>query len=782
MLLAFLLASATGGVLLAGLAVPLVGGAGTLTASTADLFNELPSELAIESPSQQSVMLAADGSVLATFYHENRIVVPLERISQPMRDAIIAIEDRRFYEHKGVDPEGLARAFTVNMITGSSEGASTLTQQYVKNILIEQGRVADDRSLIEAATARDYGRKLQEARYAITLEQKYSKDDILQGYLNIAQFGPSVYGVEAAANHYFSKSAADLTVAEAALLAGIPQAPARMDPVTNPGNAQERRDRVLDDMLDEGYIDAAQHEEAVAIPIEAMLNLQTVRPGCASAGTAAYFCEYVVKEILTSPAFGETVAERRTLLLRGGLVIETTLEPARQQAAYDAVIGAVPVNDPSGVKAGLASVEPGTGRIQAMAQNTNYGSSPTPEDPTQTVQNFNVDRAHGGGDGFQTGSSFKAVVLAQWLNTGHSLSDVVVGNQRSYPRKEWTISCAPENIPSEPYQPKNLEGTGGARVSVLEATKKSINLPFVEMASQMDLCGVGDTAASLGLKKGNGEPLYISPAMTLGANEIAPLDMANAFATFANNGVYCTPVSLSRVTLRETGEEIAVTPTSCSQALDPTVAAGMNYALQRVVGPGGTASRAVLAGGRPAAGKTGTANNNYYAWFVGYTPQLTAAVWMGYTEGNISMNRQRINGVWRQQVYGGLIPAPTWKSYMDVALDGVPATGFAEATERIIYGERIPVPSVVGRSLADAQAALEAAGFVMTEVNQVYSNQPVGTVGGQSPTAGSLLTKGSVVEVSPSGGPAPAPAPANPEPEPEPTPAAPQRPGRGDQG
>lgn len=757
MLLAFVLASVTGGVLMAGLAVPLVTGAGTVTNSTADLFNELPSELEIERPSQQSVMLAADGSVLATFYHENRIVVPLDKISQPMQDAIIAVEDRRFFEHRGVDPEGLARAFVVNFATGGSEGASTLTQQYVKNILIERGRVADDRALIEAATAQTYGRKLQEARYAIALEQKYSKQDILQGYLNIAQFGPSVYGVEAAANHYFSKSAADLTLAEAALLAGIPQAPGKWDPISKPENAQQRRDVVLADMLELGFITQEQHDEAVAVAVPDMLHPQTVRPGCASAGTAAYFCEYVVKEILNDPAYGETVEDRRTLLLRGGLIIETTLDPGRQQAAYDAVVGSVPVTDASGIAMALSSVEPGTGRIQAMAQNTNYGSNPTPEDPRQTVQNYNVDRAHGGGDGFQTGSAFKAIVLAQWLNTGHSLSDVVVGNQRSYPRREWTISCAPENIPVSPYEPKNLEGAGGGRVSVLEATKKSINLPFVEMASKMDLCGIGGLAESMGLKKGTGEPLFISPAMTLGSNEIAPLDMANAFATFANNGTYCTPVSISRVTLRASGEELAVTPTQCKEVLDPEVVRGVNFALQQVVGPGGTAQSAVLAGGRPAAGKTGTANNNYHAWFVGYTPQLAAAVWMGHSQGNISMNYQRINRIYRGQVYGGLIPAPTWKAYMDVATAGLPKVGFDEPSERTIFGQRVTVPSVVGLSIADAQATLEEAGFVVRVGDPIESGEPAGTVGAQSPEGGSALTAGSVVQIRPSTG-TPAPA------------------------
>lgn len=779
MLLAFLVASVTGGVLLAGMAVPLVASMGTVSNATTGIFNELPAELEIDKPSEQSVILAADGSVMATFFLENRIIVPLEQIAVPMRDAIVAIEDRRFYEHKGVDPEGMARALVNNLLNEGTEGASTLTQQYIKNILIERGRVSGDQELIAAATEQTYGRKLQEARYAVALEQRTSKDEILAGYLNIAQFGPSVYGVEAAARHYFSKSAADLTVAESALLAGIPQAPGKWDPISNPENSLLRRNQVLDDMLELGYIDRAQYDEAIATPLENMLRPQTTSSGCASAGTAAYFCEYVVKDLLSNPAYGETIEERRALLLRGGLVIETTLDPTRQQAAFDAVTSTVPINDASGVKMALASVEPGTGRIQAMAQNTNYGNGGTPEDPTRTLVNFAVDRAHGGGEGFQTGSAFKAIVLTQWLRTGHSLMAVVDGNRRSYPPSDWTISCAPENVPMTPYEPKNLEGVGGDRVTVLEATRKSINLPFVEMASQMDLCGIAQVGEAMGLKRGNGEPLQIIPSMALGANTITPLDMASAFATFANDGEYCTPVAISRVTTRE-GTELAVPQTACSQAIEPEIARGVNYALQEVTKTGGTGARAALPD-RPTAGKTGTANNNYHAWFVGYTPQLAAAVWIGHSEGDVSMSPARINGTWYRQVYGGLLPAPTWKKYMEVAMAGLPVEGFPSPTEKTVQGERLPVPSVIGRSVADATGILEAAGFSVRVGDAIYSSRPRGVVAAQSPGAGALLTPGSVVILNPSAGPAPAPRP-EPQPEPAPTEGPPDNPGRGNEG
>lgn len=760
MLLVFLLASGVGGFLLAGMAVPFVTAAGTIANSTTGLFNELPAELHIDKPSEQSVMLAADGSVLATFYADNRIIVGEEEMALAVRQAIVAVEDRRFYQHNGVDTEGIARALLNNAFNSSTEGASTLTQQYVKNILIERGRVSGDQEVVDAAIEQTYGRKLQEARYAIALEEQYSKEDILTGYLNIAQFGASVYGVEAAARQYFSKSAADLTIAEAALLAGIPQAPGKWDPLRHPENAAQRRDVVLADMLELGYITPEQYEEATATPIEEMLRPQPVSSGCASAGTAAYFCEYVVKELLNDETFGESIDERRALLLRGGLVVETTLDPSRQQAAFDAVTSTVPINDSSNIKIALASVEPGSGRIQAIAQNTNYGTTATPEDPTRTAMNFAVDRAHGGGEGFQTGSTFKVLVLTQWLRTGHSLSDVVAGNRRSYPPRVWNISCAPENVPVTPYEPKNLEGVGGDRVSVLEATRKSINLPFVEMASQMDLCGIAEVAGAMGLDKGNGSPLEIVPSMALGSNTITPLDMATAFATYANDGVYCSPVAISRVTTRE-GDELAVPQSTCTQVMEPEIARGVNYALQQVTKTGGTGFRAALPG-RPVAGKTGTANNDYHAWFVGYTPQLAAAVWMGHSEGNISMEYARINGVRYGQVYGGLLPAPTWRKYMEVAMAGLPVENFPSANDRTVFGERRPVPNVLGRNMASATEILQQAGFAVREGSSVYSSYDVGTVGGQSPGPGALSTAGSVVVLYPSGGPDPNP-PAEPD-------------------
>jgi membrane peptidoglycan carboxypeptidase len=734
---AFLLVAGVGGILTAGLLLPAVGSVGTIT-----------------EPSEQSVILDAHGNKLATFYAENRIVVGLDAISQHVKDAVVAVEDKRFYDHKGVDVEGMARAAVKNVVTDDVEGASTLTQQYIKNALIEQGRVTGDEELIEAATRTDgaggIGRKLREARMAIALEQVWSKEEILAGYLNIAQFGPSQYGVETAARHYFNKSAADLNIGESALVAGITQNPAKNNPVANPDEAFKRRNTVLWLMLDQGLITQADYDTFSAQPVEEMLNVQNASNGCGTAGTAAYFCEYVVKEILSNDAYGEDVSARRQLLLRGGLEIHTTLDPVKQQAAFDAVTGSIPVNDPSGISMALSSVEPGTGKIFAMAQNTNYGRA-SAEDPRATLVNFNVGTSHGGGQGFQGGSTFKVFTLVEWLRTGHSLMDRVNSANRVFPREDWIISCGDYAGP-EDYRPKNLEGFGGGVETVLESTRKSVNTSFVVMAQQMDLCGITGIAEAMGVRSGSGEPLTPNPAMVLGTNNVTPLSMANAYATLAARGIACEPVAITRMVGRD-GEEIPVPPTDCHRVLEENIATGVTHALQAVMGPewDSTGSPARIPG-RPTAGKTGTANDAVHAWFTGYTPQISTAVWMGYSEGNRPMVGLSINGRWVRSVYGGLIAAPTWKAYMLRATEDMPVVPFAAPDERQIHGERLRVPGVGGMSMDEARRALEAAGFTVRVGRVVSATWPAGTAAGTQPAAGSQQARGSEVTVYPSSG------------------------------
>ncbi|WP_197522209.1 penicillin-binding protein, partial [Occultella aeris] len=767
--LAFLLVAGVGGVLSAGFMMPFVTAVGATTDASTRLFDELPTELGSEELSEQTVMNASDGTRLATFFLENRIVVPLSEINPYMGAAVIAVEDQRYYEHGGVDPEGLIRAAVQTLTGGGLQGGSTLTQQYVKNVLIEAGRNANDPEAIEAARESTIGRKLREAKLAIALEQVRTKDEILEGYLNIAQFGPSQYGVEAAAQYFFSRSAAELTLGQSAMLARITQNPAKWNPVNNPEVAEAGRNTVLGLMLSQGKITQEEHDAAVAQPIADMMLVSNTPVGCSNAGTAAYFCDYVKSEILNNPVFGETQAERYQLLVRGGLTINTTINLSMQAQAYASLIDAIPVDDPSGVSTAVSTVQPNTGQILAMAQNTLYGK-PAEGASRTTEVNFNADTRFGGSSGFQTGSTFKAFVLTQWLIDGHSLNDRVDGSTgQSFPRNTWE-TCLPEYISSDPYEPRNLEGIGTGPMSVLSATEESVNTAFVNMANQMNLCDLTNTAQSMGVHHAtlapggtfdNGFALNVVPSMALGANEIAPLTMAAAFATYASGGVYCEPIAILSIQNSD-GEELPVPPQTCSQALQPNIANAMNYALGQVVADG--TGRPSQLGDRPSAGKTGTANDDSAAWFVGYVPRLASAVWVGFSEGTESMQNITINGRYYQYVYGGAMAAPIWQNYMSQAVQGLPVEGFAAAGDREIYGERRPVPNVGGRSVADATSILEGAGFtVRTGATENHDTVPAGSVIGTNPGAGSLVTPGSGVTIVISGGPAPAP-PATPDP------------------
>ena len=667
MLVVFLTLSGVGGVLSAGFATPFVGVTAALTKASAELFEELPSDFNVQQPSQISTLLAADGSEIAQFYAENRIVVPLSEISVNMQNAIVAVEDQRFYQHQGVDPTGMVRALVSNNSGGSRQGASTLTQQYVRNTLIETGLKNDDHKIIKDATESTVARKLREMKFALSLEQKYSKQQILEGYLNIAAFSPSTYGVEASSLHYFNKHAKDLTVAEAALLAGTTNAPSAYDPESQPELAKNRRDWVLSKMLEEKFITKQQYDEAVATPIASMLHVSESPAGCGAAGSAAYFCTYVVNEILGSENFGPDVASRRQLLTRGGLKITTTLDRARQNAADGIIQANTPIGDSDGANSTIVSVEPGTGRIQALAQNTNYEDS-------QLV--FAADAKHGGVElpdgnvGFQPGSTFKALILAEWLKTGHTAGQTVNASApRTYAPNTFNIPCAPE-LAAGSWTVNNVAGTNAGNMSVRDATKQSINVGFTEMLRQLDVCDVTQFAASIGVSKADGSQLDPDPSLALGAKPVPPLSMANAYATFASGGKYCKPVAIDSI-LDASGTSMAVPSADCTQAMDQNVADQTAITLQATSEPGGTAKDAGI--GRAIAGKTGTTDEAENAWFVGFTPQLSTAVWIGDAkESNKSLAGRTIGGRYFPRMYGSDLAVPMWRDYMSQALANEP--------------------------------------------------------------------------------------------------------------
>ncbi|WP_264031329.1 transglycosylase domain-containing protein [Cellulosimicrobium sp. SH8] len=679
--LAFVLVSGVGGVLAAGLLVPLAAGANTATDTAVEVFDELPADLEPGPLSEQSRIYANDGTTrLATFYTENRIVVPLDQVSDAMKNAVIAIEDKRFWDHGGVDVEGLPRAVVNNVTGGDTQGASTLTQQYVKNVLIEQAVRENDTMALYEANEKSLGRKAREAKLAIALEKKMTKEEILQGYLNIAQFGRSVYGVETAARHYFNKSAIDLDYVEAATIAGITKAPSTYDPTTEPENAQSRRDIVLNQMYQQGYITREEYDTGRARPIAETLSVQPLEAGCQAAQDGAtFFCDYVTKIIMSDPVFGETKEERQARLYRGGLDIYTTLDPGMQAAAQQHASAAVPADDPSQIEDAIVTVEPGTGNILAMAQNRAFDNTQEPA-PNTTAVNYSVDQAHGSSNGFSPGSTWKPFVLAEWLNQGHSLYETVSANKRTWTiNRDFRASCT--RLGNEKWTPANSDGPGSGSMSVLKATFNSVNTAYTTMASQLDLCGIATTAKAAGFQpsmlqdEGN---ININASMILGTQNSSPLQMAAAYATFASGGTYCSPVAITKV-LDSDGQELPVPSANCQpNAIDPTVANTVTYALQQVLTQGSGRGNG-LADGRPAAGKTGTANNNTHTWFIGYTPQVVTAVWIGNAESDVPMNgRFTINGKTRPYWYGSSLAAPTWRDYMNQILAGQPAPGFAD--------------------------------------------------------------------------------------------------------
>ncbi|WP_129339744.1 transglycosylase domain-containing protein [Cellulomonas endophytica] len=774
LLLSLVLVAGVGGLLTAGLLLPSVAAASTATEVTVTAFDDLPGELQETALPEKSTIRAADGTVLATFYSQNRVVVSLDQISPSLRDAVVAVEDRRFYEHNGVDPTGMGRALLRNLAgSGGQEGASTLTQQYVKNVLVEQALEQDTpeaRAAALAAAREDegdagYARKLREAKLALTLEERLSKDQILERYLNIAQFGVSVYGAESAAQFYFSKPAAELTYLEAATIAGVTKSPTALDPVRNPDASQVRRNTVLSLMHRQGRITDEEFATGTATPLVDTLRVSQPKLGCMSAGDviagSGYFCDYVVKVIRNDPAFGETQDERVSLLYRGGLDITTTLVPGEQTAADTEVKAGVPVDDPSGIASALVVVEPGTGRITAMAQNRTYNNE-TGQTERETSVNYSTSYTYGGSTGFPPGSTFKPFTLLEWLKKGRNLSEVVNGSVR--PLNENMFTACGSRFPNRSWTPGNAEG-GAGNMTVLNATKNSVNLAYLTMATQLDLCDIMAGAADLGVVKAGGSEdntgeFDAYPSTVLGSDSTTPLSMAGAFAAFASGGVYCTPIAITQV-LDAAGEALPVPDAGCRQALEPRIANAMNYTLSNVWT--GTAS-GVDRPSYTAAGKTGTTSENEHTWFVGFNPLRSAAVWVGYADNWQPMQGVRVNGRVVRNMYGSTIAAPTWVRFMDQAMAGLSVPPFAAPENDQVVGRRVSVPSVVGRSVGAATSALEAAGFrVRVASERVSSTLPDGAVAQQSARTS---TTGATITLTLSNGQPPAPTtpPADPAP------------------
>lgn len=664
LLLAFLSVSSLMGVVTAGMLVPVAGPTALVAKSVPSVFNELPGDLQTVTPAEESQLLDSSGGVIAHFYDKQRIVVPSANIADVMKKAIVAIEDKRFYEHNGVDATGIARALVTNLGDSGRQGASTITQQYVRNSLAERGYLEGDAEQVSAATEQTTERKLREIKYALALEKTQSKDEILTGYLNIAPFGPITYGVEAASQRYFSKSASELNYLEAALLAGLVQSPVQYDPLTHPEAAQERRDTVLATMLDQGVITQEEYDEGIATTVDSMLHPTVSSEGCSGADSSkAYFCDHVLSQFLEDPTFGATRIERERLLKTQGITIRTTLDSAKQDAAYASLTNAIPVGDASGLNDALVSLDPRTGKVLAMAQNTTYGI-----EAGQTMSNYAAD------GNFQVGSTFKVFTLLQWFKEGHSAYETVGSANTFYPNG--SFKCDGRSITTEGYQVNDLAGKTGT-MNVVRATGQSVNQAFVNMASRVDFCSIFETAYDMGITE-DGEVPAPFPANILGSVSSSPLHMASVFATIANSGQQCKPQSIESVTDRDENvlKEFAA---DCKEVISPDLANKTAALLTASAGQYYTSTR--LGDGRPFAAKSGTTDGHANTWLTGFTPSLATSVWVGHGDNSSQeVSGVVINGVYHSEIFGETyVGQNIWAPYMTQALAGTPIEAVSNA-------------------------------------------------------------------------------------------------------
>jgi penicillin-binding protein 1A len=687
---------------------------------------------------QTSFLYASDGSLITSLHaSEDRVVLTSAEMTPDVRDAVVAIEDRRFYEHHGVDPEAILRAAINDLRSGHVvEGGSTITQQLVKNLY-----TGDDQT---------FSRKLDEALLAWQLEQRLTKLEILTRYLNTVYFGEGAYGIQAAAKTYIGVDASSLTTAESAMLAGLITAPNHFDPYIRPASAIGRRNVVLRLMRDQGDISGRTYERALHEKLTLRRDRTELRY------PYPYFVDYFKRWFLTNPAFGKTYDDRYRLLFTGGLRITTTLDPSVQAAAQDAVSSALPY--PSDPDAAVTVLDPRTGYVRAMigGKDAHYWAN-------EAAGRVNLATGMGG-SGRQTGSAFKAFALVTALEQGISPD---------------TTFAAPASIDiplpgGGTWHVTNAEGNGYGTLSLRSATVDSVNTVYAQLIERLTPEAVVETAQRMGMRccpkvATPKTPLLPYLSAVLGSNEANTLEMATAYGTLATGGRRVDPVPVVTITDAD-GKLVWQADPRPQQVISPDVAAAADGILQDVVLYGtGTAANI----GRPQIGKTGTDDQHDNAWFIGSVPQLTAAVWVGFHQGQIPMEPPRT----RITVFGGTFPAQIWRLLMLRATSTLPPEQFPTPEVRYVQVavdvtqhpyclpneytlpmdieilhfisgtepahvctsptsvERVIVPSVVGFAQADATTMLEQSGFYV-QVRAEDSTQPPGTVIYQTPSGG----------------------------------------------
>jgi membrane peptidoglycan carboxypeptidase len=778
-------------VLVAAVALPVTGGVGLAARNTVRAFDDQPCDVEAGVPEQASTMYAADGSTIASFYSQNRTVVPSSKIPKVMRQAIVAIEDRRFYEHHGVDPEALVRAVVKNKQAGDTvQGGSTLTMQYIKNVRLYQAKTLEEQ---RAAVDKSNGRKLIEARCALELENKQTKDQILTNYLNITYFGAGAYGVEKAAQTYFGKSAIKLTVPQAAMLAGLVQSPIRYDPYKSKKAAKERRDIVLGDMQSLGYINAKQAAAAKASQVKVVPKPKSSNKDCANTNAkivnAGFFCGYA-KQALAAAGFPQSRLET------GGLKIYTTLKPSIQNS----VQASMPFGDWAGKKSIAVTdiLDPRNGNVLAFGVARKYGVDP--KNPNVTSNPLNIKPVAG------AGSTYKMFTLVSALQNKVPLRAFQLSVKNTYISQ---VCSTYEQGNKVPYTVRNAGHYKEGPWDLEDATAASVNTFFVALLDQRfncDLSGPVKVAQSMGMNVTLGSKIdpskkdsptvaqdYIDgkkASFTLGPNATSPLELAAAYGTLANDGKYCPPTPLVKV-LGADGKPIGLPEHACVQRISPAIAHTVSEVLEKDTnsseGTAVTAFGGLASASRPIGGKTGTAsgftpadlargdgvaNGNSAAWFVGYTPEYAGTTSV-FNPTNPKLALEDVPNI-NRSVFGAY-SAGIWRRAMEPFLNNH-TWSFPPPDPEVINGDSVPVQSVVGLDPNSATGLLRAMGFqVRIAPEKKDSAVPAGNVAEQSPTG--RAARGMVITLYLSTGKG-APVAGQPVPG-QPVPPGPNPPGRG---
>jgi len=731
--------SAIVGALVACLAAPFVLPPAYAARQLIYAWEDIPSDLPLDvGLPLRTVLTDSDGNPFATFFAQDRLPLKLSQVSPHVIDALLATEDDHFYDHGAVDITGLARALFRNSTSGTRQGGSGITQQYVKNLLLTQAKSPEEEAKV---TAQTLGRKIQELRYAVAIEKELTKDQILERYLNTVNFGDGAYGIGAAAVHYFGVAAKALSVGQSALLVAILKSPTNYNPVDNPEAAKERRNIVLTRMRDTGRIDQTTYESAHASP--AALNIHDPGQGC-GASTYPFFCQWVMQIISSDKAFGATPEARADLLYHGGLTIRTTLDRIAMSAAQAAADRALtPQNR---VAAGIAVVRPGTGEVVALATNKRWGRD-SAKGETQIV--LPVVPA------YQPGSNFKPITLATALEQGIPASTTFDTPNGYKP--------ANMNYPTGGFHNDNNRNNGV--LNAYQATARSVNTWYVQLEERTGVIPVADMALRLGItslpRTGKRAITKLDASLTLGAYEVSPLEMASVYATFASGGITCRPIAITSMTDR-TGTKLAVPDAACHRTLTPFVAATVADVLRGVFGSGGTGVGLGL-DTRPAGGKTGTTNSSAATWFTGFTAQYAMSVWIGDPRGGQKYPLRGIQayGHYIGTVYGRSVAGPIWHEAMTTMHASLPIEELLAPATALLAGLPSTVPDVRGLTRDAAITTLLRAGYhvvispltapldLLVATGQVAFQSPAaGTASDFASTVSVTLTAGSDVNVA----------------------------------